>query len=125
MLFTWGSPYGIDEPQTYMVIRQTFQQFRAGNSIKFKFFQKYELMVIETLSLVKVDSQRRIYIPKEIPFKADKAIIVPYGASFLLIPVPEKVIEIDVKASIQELKKRAEEKAREEAAMRMGRHKQG
>jgi len=82
-------------------------------------------MVIETLSLVKVDSQRRIYIPKEIPFKADKAIIVPYGASFLLIPVPEKVIEIDVKASIQELKKRAEEKAREEAAMRMGRHKQG
>ena len=81
--------------------------------------------MIETLSLVKVDSQRRIYIPKEIPFKADKAIIVPYGASFLLIPVPEKVIEIDVKASIQELKKRAEEKAREEAAMRMGRHKQG
>jgi len=49
---------------------------------------------------------------------------VPYGASFLLIPVPEKVIEIDVKASIQELKKRAEEKAREEAAMRMKRHKQ-
>jgi len=76
------------------------------------------------LSLVKVDSQRRIYIPKEIPFKADKAIIVPYGASFLLIPVPEKVIEIDVKASIQELKKRAEEKAREEAAIRMERHKQ-
>jgi hypothetical protein len=59
---------------------------------------------------VKVDSRRRIYIPKEIPFRADKAIIVPYDASILLIPVPEKIIEIDVKASIQELKKRAEEK---------------
>ena len=77
------------------------------------------------MSLVKVDSQRRIYIPKEIPFKADKAIIVPYGASFLLIPVPEKVIEIDVKASTRELRKRAEEKAREEVAMKMERRRQG
>jgi len=77
------------------------------------------------LSLVKVDSQRRIYIPKEIPFKADKAIIVPYGTSFLLIPVPEKVIEIDVKASVTELKKRAEEKAKDEVAMRMERRRQG
>lgn len=76
------------------------------------------------MSLVKVDSQRRIYIPKEIPFKADWAIIVPYGASFLLIPVPEKVIEIDVKASIHELKKRVEEKAREEVAIRTKKHKQ-
>ena len=76
------------------------------------------------MSLVKIDSQRRIYIPKEIPFKADKAIIVPFGASFLLIPVPEKVIEIDIKASIQELKRRAEEKAKEQVAMRMEKHKQ-
>ena len=76
------------------------------------------------MSLVKVDSQRRIYIPKEMTFKADKAIIVPFGSSLLLIPVPEKVIEIDVKASIQELKKGAEGKAREEVATRMKRHKQ-
>jgi len=48
---------------------------------------------------------------------------VSYGASFLLIPVPEKIIEIDVKASIQELKRRAEEKAREEVAVKMERHK--
>lgn len=76
------------------------------------------------MSLVKVDSQRRIYIPKEIPFKAEMAIIVPFGQSFLLIPVPEKVIEIDAKASIQELKRKAEEKAREEVARRIKRHKQ-
>lgn len=76
------------------------------------------------MTLVKVDPQRRIYIPKEVPFKADKAILVPYGASFLLIPVPEKIIEIDVRASIQELKKRAEEKAKEEAAMKAERKEQ-
>ena len=68
---------------------------------------------------MKVDSQRRIYIPREVPFEAEKAIIIPYGASFLLIPVPEKVIEREVKASIRELKKRAEEKARQEVMMRL------
>lgn len=76
------------------------------------------------MSLVTVDSQRRIYIPKEIAFKADKAIIVPYGGSFLLIPVPEKVVEIDVKASIGELKRKAEEKARKEVALRTKSHGQ-
>lgn len=74
--------------------------------------------------LAKVDAQRRIYIPKELAFEADKAIIVPFGTSFLLIPVPEKVIEIDVKASIQELKQRAEEKAKDEAALKMKKHEQ-
>jgi len=71
------------------------------------------------LTLVKIDSQRRIYIPKEIPFKANEAIIVPFGASFLLIPVPEKIIEIEIPISTQELKKRAEEKAKNEVAERL------
>lgn len=76
------------------------------------------------MAVVKVDSQRRIYIPRDMPFEAEKAIIIPYGASFLLVPVPEKVIEIDVKASISELKKKAEEKAKREAAIRAKRHRQ-
>lgn len=75
--------------------------------------------MVERLAIVKVDSQRRIYIPREIPFEAEKAIIIPYGASFLLIPVPEKVIEIEVKASIRELKKRAEDKAKQEVMTRL------
>jgi len=76
------------------------------------------------LTVVKVDSQRRIYIPKDMPFEAQKAIIIPYGASLLLVPVPEKVIEIDVKASIGELKKKAEKKAKLEAVIRTKRHRQ-
>lgn len=76
------------------------------------------------MALAKVDAQRRIYIPKELEFKADKAIIVPFGVSFLLIPVPEKVIEIDVKTSIQQLKKKAEEKAKDEATLKMKKHEQ-
>jgi hypothetical protein len=63
------------------------------------------------VSLAKVDSQRRIYIPKKIGFKADEAITVPYDWSFLLISVQEKAVEIDVKVSIWELKMKAEERA--------------
>ncbi len=73
------------------------------------------------MAVVKVDSQRRIYIPKEVPFKAEKAIILPYGASFLLVPIPDKIIEIEVGASIQELKRRAEEKGKQEVVMRLKR----
>lgn len=73
------------------------------------------------MAVVKVDSQRRIYIPKEIPFKAEKAIIIPYGASFLLVPIPDTIIEIEVGASIRELKRRAEEKGKQEVVMRLKR----
>lgn len=69
--------------------------------------------------MVKIDSQRRIYIPKDIPLEVDKAIILPFGTFLLLIPIPEKIIEIDVKGSIQELKRKAEERAREEAVVKL------
>jgi len=65
-----------------------------------------------------VDSQRRIYIPKEIPFDAETAIIIPQGSSYLLVPVPRKPIEIDVKVSTSDLKRRAEEKAKADAVER-------
>ena len=73
------------------------------------------------MAVAKVDSQRRVYIPKEVAFRAEKAIIIPYGSSLLLVPVPEKVIEIEVKASISELKEGAEEKAKQEARVKMRR----
>jgi hypothetical protein len=50
---------------------------------------------------------------------------VPYGGSFFLITVPEKVVEIDVKASVHELKRKAEERAREEVALRAERGMRG
>ena len=50
-----------------------------------------------------------------------KVIILPYGASFLLVPIPDKIIEIEVGASIQELKRRAEEKGKQEVVMRLKR----
>jgi len=76
------------------------------------------------MSVVKVDSQRRIYIPKELGFKAEKALILPYGSNFLLIPIRKDVIEIDIDASIEELKKRSEEAAKHDALRRAKRRRQ-
>ena len=66
------------------------------------------------VSIVSVDSQRRIYLPKELDFKAKKAVIIRRGETFVLIPIPEKITEIDVKTPTNELRRMAEEKAKRE-----------
>jgi len=67
------------------------------------------------MAIVSVDTQRRIYLPKELDFKAKKAIILPRGETYVIIPVPDTVTPIDVDATIEELKQKADEKARKEA----------
>lgn len=69
-------------------------------------------MVIMTI--VSIDPQRRMYLPKELGVKADKAIIIPRGDSFLMIPVPKDIIPIDTDLPTKELRKMAEEKAKKE-----------
>jgi len=66
------------------------------------------------VSIVSVDSQRRIYLPKELDFKAKKAVIIRRGETYVLIPIPEKVTEIDVTAPSNKLREMAEEKAKRE-----------
>ncbi len=73
---------------------------------------------VKIVSVVKVDAHRRIYIPSEIPIEADKVIIVPQGAAYLLVPVPKEPIEIDVKTETKQLKAMAELKAKKDAAER-------
>ncbi|MGC8849721.1 MAG: hypothetical protein ACP5QI_04525 [Candidatus Bathyarchaeia archaeon] len=73
--------------------------------------------------IAKLDAQRRLYIPKGVKFEGEKAIILPYGTSYLLIPVPRNIFEIEVEASPRELKAKAEEKAREEALERARRRR--
>ena len=67
------------------------------------------------MAIVSVDSQRRIYLPKELEFKAKKALIVRRGETYILIPIPDRILEIDVDLSVEELRKKAEERARREA----------
>ncbi len=74
--------------------------------------------------VVAVDSQRRVYIPKDLAFEGDQAIMIQQGNSILLIPVPKEVIEIDVSAGVKELRERAEGIAKEDALQRARRRKQ-
>lgn len=76
-----------------------------------------------TMAVVKVDSQRRVYIPRELSFDAERVIIIPQGSVYLLIPVPKDVIEIDVSKSLDELKRIAEEGAKADAIGRAKRPK--
>ena len=71
--------------------------------------------MVNLTSIVSVDSMRRIYLPKELDFKAKKAFIIPRGEIYILIPIPDKITEIDVDISTEELRKRAENKAKKEA----------
>ena len=64
--------------------------------------------------IVSVDSRGRIVLPKKMGFKAKKGIIIPRDGSYLLIPIPEKVIEIDVPQTMKKLKLRIDEKAKHE-----------
>ena len=66
------------------------------------------------MPIVTVDPQRRIYLPKELGFQAKKALILPRGDTYLLIPIPEEITPIDTEKTISELKKQAEEKAKQE-----------
>jgi len=67
------------------------------------------------MSVVSVDSQRRIYLPKELDFKASKAVIIRRGETYTLIPVPDKITMIEVDESTEHLRERAEDSAAKEA----------
>lgn len=74
-------------------------------------------MGVFPMSVVKVD-RRRIYIPKEIPFSAKKVLIIPLGSKLMIIPVPDKPIEIDTQLEAKKSGKLADEKARKDALSR-------
>ncbi len=48
--------------------------------------------------------------------------MIPFGTSFLLIPIPEKIIEVKVPVSKEKLKERAEKKAKQEAIAKIRKH---
>jgi hypothetical protein len=66
------------------------------------------------MTLVSIDSQRRLYLPKELNIQAQKAIIIHREPSYILIPIPTEIIPIDTEKTIKELKQTAIEKAKKE-----------
>lgn len=101
---------------------------------KLYFSQKYKylgLLPIDGINMpiVSVDGRGRITFPKETGVRGGKAVIVSAGSFYNVIPIPgdpKKYAEgwLDSDKSRKELKKLAEERAREDARRRAERRKQ-
>jgi virulence-associated protein VagC len=66
------------------------------------------------MTIVSIDSQRRIYLPRELKIESDKALIIPRGENYLLIPIPKEITAIETNKTIPELKAEAMKRAEKE-----------
>ena len=67
------------------------------------------------VTVIKVGSGRRIYLPKTIQLDSDRLILLPFGTGYLLIPLPTKIKEIDTSLTRKELKELRDQAAAEDA----------
>jgi bifunctional DNA-binding transcriptional regulator/antitoxin component of YhaV-PrlF toxin-antitoxin module len=80
------------------------------------------------MTLVTVDDRGRMTIPKEMSVKKTRAVIVPAGSFFIVVPLPARPQEVasswlPTERGRKELKELAEEAARKDAVKRAGRRK--
>jgi 4-hydroxyphenylpyruvate dioxygenase-like putative hemolysin len=81
------------------------------------------------MSVVEIDERGRMTIPRKIGLKKSRAIVIPAGSFFITIPLPENPEKqaqnwLPTTKSSQELKKEAEELAKEDAVSRAKRRRQ-
>ena len=81
------------------------------------------------MSVVEIDERGRMTIPKKIGLKKSRAIVIPAGSFFITIPLPEtpeKEAEnwLPTNKDRKQLKKEAEELAKEDAVNRAKRRHQ-
>ncbi|MCS7387035.1 MAG: VapB-type antitoxin [archaeon GB-1867-005] len=81
------------------------------------------------MAVVNIDSRGRLTIPRKMKVKSTRAIIIPAGSFFIIIPIPPKPINyakswLKTSKTRRELKKMAEELAKKDAVKRAERRKQ-
>lgn len=76
------------------------------------------------MSIVEIDDRGRVTIPKEIRIEADKALVIPMGDSYMVIPIPRAPIEFDMSDTGESAKERAEKKLAEEIGLRTRRRRE-
>lgn len=72
------------------------------------------------VTVIKVDSGRRIYLPKTIQLESYRLILIPFGTGYLLIPVPAKISEIETPLTRKELKELRDKAAAKDAQRILG-----
>lgn len=81
------------------------------------------------MAVVSVDERGRMSIPKEIGVRGARAIVIPAGSFFVVIPLPKQPSEfakawLPTEKKRSELKAAAERNARRDAVARARRRKQ-
>ena len=64
--------------------------------------------------VVQVDRRGRIRIPRRIRIDADRALVIPLGSSYMVIPIPKTPTGLSLETSARELRMRAEGAIRRE-----------
>ncbi len=77
------------------------------------------------MSIVEIDARGRVTIPKEMRVQADKALVIPMGDSYMVIPIPSSPIEFEISKSTRTAKETAEKRLRSEVRERLARRRQG
>jgi DNA-binding transcriptional regulator/RsmH inhibitor MraZ len=73
------------------------------------------------LSIVEIDESGRFTIPKAMRAKAQKALMIPTGLSYLVVPIPGVALEQETKESTRTVKANAERKLKSEVKRRLAR----
>ena len=81
------------------------------------------------MAVVNIDSRGRLTIPRKMKVKSTKAIIIPAGSFFIIIPIPPEPVKyaknwLKTSRTRRGLKKMAEELARKDTVKRAKRRKQ-
>jgi virulence-associated protein VagC len=69
------------------------------------------------MSIVETDGRGRVTIPKEVRLEADRALIIPIGGSYMIVPIPKAPVEFVVKEERStSVRRECQTKSREKAS---------
>jgi len=76
------------------------------------------------MTVVTIDKRGRVCIPKDVRIEAEKALLIPLGASYMVIPIPKTPTAFPITKPTSDLRRDAENAIRREVRERLERRGQ-
>lgn len=70
------------------------------------------------MSVADIDDKGRVTIPKGMRVDADRALIIPMGETYMVVPIPKAQLEFEIESSGASAKAKAEQKLSKEVRAR-------
>ncbi|MDG7008023.1 MAG: hypothetical protein JRN06_07240 [Nitrososphaerota archaeon] len=70
------------------------------------------------MSIVEIDERGRVTIPKEMRVEAERALVIPMGETYMVVPIPVAPAKLDLKVSGKSAKEVAERRLSSEVRKR-------